>query len=474
MLYQMLVAFFDEMDKTAAELKTQLLPHQERVVQRIEGQPGLVVAHGLGSGKTLSSIAAVVKLQPDRTQVLVPAALQANYKKEIKKHVSGQLLPVEVGSLQNAVAKQQVPQADFLIIDEAHRGRNPQSKTYQLLEGAQAKKRLLLTASPTYNRPSDVASLVNLAAGQRVLPMGKAFDDRYVAKPPSGLLGALPFTRTREGLQQTGELQTALSRWVDYHKSQGKDFPTVQQERYAVPMSKQQTRLHDAAWDQLSLVSKLRLRRGLPPDKKDLAAINQFQSQARQIASTERPYRKAGIPQEPTPKVQKAVDLFSAAAEKDPQHRALVYSNYLGTLRDYSEALRKREVPHAVFSGQQSLKQRKQIVEDYNQGKLKALLVSSAGGEGLDLKGTRQVQVLEPHWNTEKLKQVEGRAIRQGSHSHLPPAQRTVTVQRFESYPQGGLLGRRAGVEQVLNDMADNKKRLNQELIQLLERSHAR
>nr|NIR12959.1 hypothetical protein [Desulfobacterales bacterium] len=135
---------------------------------------------------------------------------------------------------------------------------------------------------------------------------------------------------------------------------------------------------------------------------------------------------------------------------------------------DYSRALKEKGIPHAIFSGKQTNRNRKAMVEDYNKGKLKALLVSSAGGEGLDLKGTRQVQVLEPHWNTEKLKQVEGRAIRRGSHTHLPKKDQNVVLQRFEAYPLGGIIGKRRGVEQVLADMAANKEKLNQELLSLL------
>lgn len=466
-------SFFSELIKIAdlarkAELKTQLLPHQERVVGRIMESPGLVVAHGLGSGKTLTSIAAAVRIDPDKTRVLVPAALRSNYQKELKKHVRG-VVPIEIGSLQGAASKGEPLNADLLVVDEAHRGRNPQSKTYQLIHGAQAGKRLLLTASPTYNRPSDVASLVNMASGGEVLPMGKAFDERFVAKPSKGIMAILPFTRKQEELKNKDDLKKVLTRWVDYHPSGGEGFPEVKTENYSVPMTERQTQLHDAAWGKLSPLSKIRLQRGLPPEKRDLPSINQFQSQTRQISNTESPFTKGNSVA--SPKIMKAVGLLESEAAANPDHRALVYSNYLGTLRDYSKELASREIPHAIFSGQQTMKDRKKMVENYNSGNLKALLVSSAGGEGLDLKGTRQVQILEPHWNTEKIKQVEGRAVRRGSHDYLPPDQRKVILQRFEAYPQGGLLRKRKGVEQALRTVADNKEYLNQELIGLLEKT---
>ncbi len=63
-----------------AGLTTELLPHQQRVVERLRNQPGLLVAHGLGTGKTLSSIAAAEDT-PGISRVLAPASLVANYKK---------------------------------------------------------------------------------------------------------------------------------------------------------------------------------------------------------------------------------------------------------------------------------------------------------------------------------------------------------------------------------------------------------
>ena len=69
----------------------------------------------------------------------------------------------------------------------------------------------------------------------------------------------------------------------------------------------------------------------------------------------------------------------------------------------------------------------------YNAGKLDLLLLSSAGSESLDLKNTRQVHVMEPHWNEAKINQVIGRSIRYKSHNSLPETERHVTVFRWVS-----------------------------------------
>lgn len=447
-------------------LKTELLDHQKRVIERIKQQPGLVVAHGTGSGKTLSSIGAIVDLSPTQARVIVPASLKENYLKEVRKHVKGKL-PIEVESLQKAVREGRPPRGDMLIVDEAHRVRNPETKGYQLLGQSPAGKRLLMTASPVYNKPEDVAPLVNLAAGKRELPVGTEFERRYVQKPDKGLLAIInPFAETEPKIVRKEELGRVLNKWVDYHGGNEKGFPALEEKRIDVPMTERQARLHANAWGELPMMTKLRLVRGLPPAKEDLPAINQFQAQTRQLSSSERKYSTE--PPELTPKIRTAVDNLQGRIKKNPEHKAVVYANYLGTLDDYAEELDKRKIPYAAFRGDSPKKIREQAVRDLNAGKVKTLLVSGAGGEGLDLKGVRQVQVLEPHWNDEKLRQVIGRARRYGSHDHLPPKDRKVEVERYAAHMEGFLGRKRPGVEGMLYDMSEQKQRLNRQVLDLM------
>jgi superfamily II DNA/RNA helicase len=74
---------------------------------------------------------------------------------------------------------------------------------------------------------------------------------------------------------------------------------------------------------------------------------------------------------------------------------------------------------------------REEIVKEYNANKIKVLLISKAGGEGLDLKETRNIIIMEPSWNEATHKQVIGRAIRYKSHETLPKEKRRVDVYRL-------------------------------------------
>lgn len=456
--------------EAAAELQTPLLPHQQRVLRRLHDQPGLVVAHGLGTGKTLSSIAAALQEGGGRTTALVPASLQENYKKEIAKHVLGDP-GIDVRSQQGDVAKRIQKPSNLLIVDEAHRARETGSKLHQSIMSYPAKKRMLLTATPVYNRPSDIAPLVNMAAGARILPTNRDFDERYVDKPDNSFISLL-LGHTAPRLKNTRELQSRLNHWVDYDNPQGGDFPTRTDETLRVPMNKRQTLLHDYAWDKLPLGMQVKLRMGMRPSNKDLPAFNKFESQTRQIAGSTNKF-DTGEPSL-SPKMQLALDNFSKQQAQDPNFKAVVYSNFLNNLDEYKRELERRGVASQLFTGSIPKAERDAAVQAYNAGKIKALLVSSAGGEGLDLKGTKLLQVLEPHWNEEKLNQVIGRAIRHGSHSALPENERNVRVQKYLTHPRAGFLGRMfrmepTGVEDVLDNMSQDKQKLNQQLINLLQ-----
>lgn len=55
------------------------------------------------------------------------------------------------------------------------------------------------------------------------------------------------------------------------------------------------------------------------------------------------------------------------------------------------------------------------------------LMITKAGAEGLDLKGIRQVHVMEPFWNKVRVLQVIGRGSRNKSHNYLEPYERKVS-----------------------------------------------
>ncbi len=468
-----------------AEVSTPLKPHQQRVVDRMLKQPGLVVAHGMGSGKTLTSIAAAEALGGPTT-VLAPAALQSNYEKELKKHTTGASnTSYDVGSLQRAALQGQVAPSKTLIVDEAHRLRDPQSMARKAVRDAETEKRMLLTGTPLYNRPYDLASLVNVAAGDHIFPGTQSdFDRRYIGETVTqpgwfakNIRGVKP--GSTPALKNEKELGQLLQQWVDFHENTTENFPQRKDEVINTQLSPKQRELYDFAMDKAPAWVKYKIRHGLPPSKSESKDLNAFSGAVRQISNSPGGFAKDMTPEEAathSPKLQEAYKRLSAGIAANPEHRALVYSNFLESgLHPYETMLKRDNIPYGKFTGEVGKADRDKMVKNYNEGRLKALLLSSAGGEGLDLKGTRQIQVLEPHWNKEKLEQVIARGIRYKSHEHLPEDQRSVSVEHYRSQmPEPGaikkLFGakRPGGIDEYLHMMSENKDQLNQKVRGLL------
>lgn len=72
----------------------------------------------------------------------------------------------------------------------------------------------------------------------------------------------------------------------------------------------------------------------------------------------------------------------------------------------------------------------KEMTNEINKegNKVKVVLISKAGSEGIDFKFIRQVHILEPWYNMNRIEQIIGRAVRNFSHKDLPFEKRNVEI----------------------------------------------
>ena len=103
---------------------------------------------------------------------------------------------------------------------------------------------------------------------------------------------------------------------------------------------------------------------------------------------------------------------------------------YTGT-----ESAEEKEVVRNVFNGDwkfisPSLEaELRQISGDNKYGEIiKVFMITASGAEGISLKNTRYVHIMEPYWHPVRIQQVIGRARRICSHQELPEELRTVDV----------------------------------------------
>lgn len=364
----------------------------------------------------------------------------------------------------------------------------PTRTTPQLAE--HARNLYLLSGTPIVNHPSDIAPIIEMLTRQPMSPT--QFDSKFVGSKRtwpslSGfLMGARP--TTSPAIRNRDELKQRLQGHVDYHASPDLGVEQID-EHYNTPMSSQQTNLHRAFWNQLPMLLRWKLQQNYPLSKQELANLSSFLSGPRQVSLSTLPFMKgkrdAMLAYQQSPKLQKAMGLLQETLSKDPNSRGVVFSNFLEAgLEPYAAALAAAKIPHAMFHGGLSDAQRKQTVDDYNTGKIRTLLLGPSGSEGISLKGTRLIQLLDPHWNQTRLSQAIGRGIRFDSHTDLPPEQRNVRVQRFASQLPAGVGARmwrwltqtkpsndrnNPGTDTYLERMSQRKDDINQQFLDLLK-----
>jgi hypothetical protein len=92
----------------------------------------------------------------------------------------------------------------------------------------------------------------------------------------------------------------------------------------------------------------------------------------------------------------------------------------------------------------------------------------------LNLKGTRSVQITEPHFNDVKLDQAIGRGARFKSHEHLPEEDRNVEVMKYLSTMKPGIVDKIFGStpmssDQYLYNLSERKRKLNDKFLDVLK-----
>lgn len=465
----------------------QLQDHQQRIADRISDEdPRLLVYHGLGSGKSLSSLAAAEaakKLYGDEYGVVVPASLRGNFQKEIKKFTRGSD-PEILSYTGLALGKDFKRQPETLIMDEAHRLRNPGAASAQgaARAAARAKRLMLLTGSPITNSPTDMANLLALLHNKQITP--EEFEARYVGykKVRPGLFGWLRGAKpgVRPMVKNEDELRKLLAGKVDYQPSKTPQGVNVAEQVVRVPLSPEQKKIQTAIRTKIPPGFLWKLDQEFPLSRAELAKLNSFLSGMRQVSLSTRPFRAdkdAYKAFQQSSKLQKAMENLQKELGADKRKKAIIYSNFIGSgLAPYAAGLEKAKVPHAFFHGGISPAARQAAVDAYNHGKLRALLIGPAGAEGLSTKGTSLIQLLDPHWHESRSQQAKGRGLRFDSHDGLPEELKNVAVQRYLSASdEPGFLGKLMGYgrertgDEVLERLADDKEQLNDEFRRILK-----
>jgi ERCC4-related helicase len=372
---------------------------------------GLVLYHSMGSGKTITSLAMVYQFKFP-ILIISTKASRKNFQDDIKK-MNLDIARIEILTYQKVIKSIMDGKLDLsnysVIIDEAHHLRTgTKLQSILITECMKVKKIVLLTGTIFYNSLTDLSVLVNIIKRDEILPeTNKEFkfffwDDIYEAP---------------------GSVDTLKERIMGtisyFKKSQDLHYPTSYITYIKVDMSNAQISEYR---HYLKKILSLDNIQHIDYSILDKRKVNNFLNVTRQLSNT--------LSNSPDfPKILAIWEYIKKAPKP-----IIVYSNYLSNgILPLTVHLDKNKVSYSLYFGEQKEEKRNKIIDKYNNRQTDVLLITSAGSESLDLKNTRSIHIMEPHWNESKINQIVGRAIRYDSHKALVESERTVEIVRWIS-----------------------------------------
>ncbi len=400
--------------------KIPLRDYQKRVCKVIRGQRGLIVVHSVGTGKTLTAVTASQCFLADnpgaKVFVLTPVTLMDNFKKAMRAYGISNSDPRYVimshqmflsrykeAALNRKIVNRNGIQispdpfkGNMVIIDEAHVFRTqPLTKKdkaghvydtearWMIRATRSAERVLCLTATPFFNTEKDLLNLVAM---------------------------------TKSGNTPNHNKTTWKNLFSFYERDHSDpNFPRVNMFDVKVPMSMDYYRAYAAVF--------LAERAKYPPNI-NISESEAFLLKMRQLVGG---FKKN---QEENPKAEWVLNKVVDVLEK--RGRVVIYATFKDTgVGRVEEQLKKFKIHFNAIHGDVPAKERTRIIDEYNSGRSPVLVITQAGGVGIDLKKTSDMILFDNVWNPANEEQIIGRGVRFGSHSDLPKDKQVVNVHRL-------------------------------------------
>lgn len=390
-----------------------LKEHQKTVCGYVSNniKASMLLFHSVGSGKTITSITiirCILEQKPNKKVfVLVPKSLIENFKKEMRMLDVLWFKPGLVTLTTHAKFTNRVEQEgpDFcknsiIIVDEAHHYTSFGITTQRLHQAALVCSNLfLLTATPISNNVNELIPYY--------LMLNKIKID---TKPNAFYRGIVKYIKDNgsEIFIQNG-FENKVSYFINSDKT---DYPSVTYENIFMKMGQEYYKLYKKIED--NMLDELGGFNAAFGNNKNITVfLNGIRRAVNMVSDTVI-----------SPKTDWVINRL-----KEKQVKTLIYSNWIEFgVKMLQKKLRENGISFSEITGSMNIKDRNNAMLKYNNDETLVLFITSAGSEGLDLKGTREVIIMEPHWHNEKINQVVGRAVRYKSHAHLNPSQRKVKV----------------------------------------------
>lgn len=380
-----------------------------------------ILGDEMGLGKTLMSLAAVELLARERgiSRVLVvaPQSVKYQWEGEIRRFTKRAVQVIEGGpddrkdqysepTFYRLVNYEQVVRdrdainawkPDVIVLDEAQRIKNWESKTSRAVKKLVSRYAVVLTGTPLENKLEELYSIVQFVDERRFGPAFQFLQDHRVLDDKGNLVGYRNLDKIRERLEPIFLRRTRAEVLTQLP---GRTDNTVFVELSAeqrVPYEEQRTTL-------ARLLGKSHLT---DPDRKRILACL---ANLRLVCDSTFLFDKTT---HHSPKLDEFAELVPELLGEE--HKLVVFSQWETMLNLAAGVLDRLGVKYALLHGGMSGKDRKAVMEAFKTDPdCRVFLSTDAGGVGLNLQVADTVVNLELPWNPAVLEQRIARVHRLG------------------------------------------------------------
>jgi SNF2 family DNA or RNA helicase len=392
---------------------------------------GGILADDMGLGKTVQALSMLSHYRKEedglKALVVCPTTLIYNWENEIKKftpslnwcihhgsmrtRVPGDLEKYDIiittyGTLRSDIQLMMKILFDYVILDESQAIKNPSSKVTKAACLLTAKNRLCMSGTPLQNNTFDVYAQMNFLN--------------------PGLLGSVEFFRNEFSTpidkfgeqEQKDHLRKLLYPFILRRTKEqvAKDLPEKTETILFCEMEEEQRKVYDA-YRNVYRDKIMGVIEGEGIDKSQLTIL-QGLMKLRQICDSpailneEEKYPNHSI---------KLDELTREITENIGEHKALIFSQFLGMLALIKEKLRENNIAFDYFDGSTLPHERERAIQNFqtNDNSRVFLISLKAGGVGLNLTAADYVYLVDPWWNPAVEQQAIDRTHRIGQTKNI-------------------------------------------------------
>ncbi|MGB8191958.1 MAG: SNF2-related protein [Chitinophagaceae bacterium] len=392
---------------------------------------GGILADDMGLGKTVQALSYLQHYSEEhnrlRALVVCPTTLIFNWENEIKKftptltyhiHHGGDRARVKdkfnevnviittYGTLRSDIKMLVEIPFDYVVLDESQAIKNPASKVTRAAGLLKAKNRICMSGTPLQNNTFDIFAQMNFLN--------------------PGMLGSMDFFRQEFAIpiDKFGEqdrkdhLRKILYPFILRRTKEqvAKDLPEKTETILFCEMEQEQRDIYDAYRnDYRDKIMGTIESQGI---QKSQLTILQGLMKLRQICDS------PAILNEPEKFPNNSIkleELGREITENIGDHKALVFSQFLGMLALIREKLKELGVEYEYFDGSTSAPDREKAIRHFQDDhNCRVFLISlKAGGVGLNLTAADYVYIVDPWWNPAVEQQAIDRTHRIGQTKNI-------------------------------------------------------